>query len=67
MKLVVFPRLQTQSKRAFLKTRGKYGRPYQYQPRIDLLFRLQKELGLTVGEVLDQIGREREFLLKRLS
>lgn len=67
MKLVIFPRLQTQSKRAFTKTRGKYGRPYHYQPRIDLLFRLQKELGLPAGEILDQIDREREFLIKRLS
>jgi hypothetical protein len=66
MKLVVFPKLQTQSRRALLKTKGKYGRPHHYQPRIDLLFRLQKELGMSVGDLLDQIDREREYLIKHL-
>ncbi|MBL1179444.1 hypothetical protein [Pantanalinema sp. GBBB05] len=66
MQLVIFPRLSTRSKRAFLKQRGKYGRVYYYNPRWPLVERLSRELGMPAHEVIDRAWKEREFILKRL-
>lgn len=66
MKLVVFPRLSTRSKRALLQDSGKFGWYKAYMPRKKLLERLQRELGMTQAEVIDQVRKERKFLLKIL-
>ena len=67
MKVIIFPRLGTDSKRAFLRTRWKFGRTYEYSPKMQLLTRLRKETGMTNEQLLDQIAKERGFLLKFLS
>jgi hypothetical protein len=66
MQFVIYTRLQTQSRRAFLRVKTRYGRPYDYRPRGDLLERLSRELGWSKEQVLDKIVEEREFLLRTL-
>lgn len=64
MELIIYPRLSTRSRRAISRNKGRYGRPYQYRPRITLIDRLAEELGWTYEQVIDQIYAEREYLLK---
>lgn len=66
MKLIVYPLLSTRSRRSFSRKKTKWGHPHFYQPRIDLLARLSYELGMTKEGVLDQIAKEREYVLKIL-
>ena len=62
---IAYARMSTRSRRAMLRKKTRHGRPYEYKPRITLLTRLSAELGMSIEEVLDQIVREREFLLSR--
>jgi hypothetical protein len=62
--LILYSRLQTKSRRALLKVRGRFGRPYFYRPRGDLLQRLSRETGLSIEQVYVQLFREREILLR---
>lgn len=62
--LVLYPKLGTRSKRAILKIKKRYGKPYHYKPRGDLLARLAEEMGWTIDQVHDQLLRERQVLLK---
>ena len=50
-----------------LRTQTRYGKAYEYTPRSNLVQRLMRELGLSYSEVLDQIERERTYLLDLLS
>ena len=64
MKLVIFPLLCTRSRRAIRRTKGKFGHVYSYTPRADLVIRLSTKLGMTREDVLDQIQKEREYIIK---
>jgi len=44
------------------RTKGRFGRPYYYNPRGDLLKRLSEESGLSIEAVYHQLMREREAL-----
>ena len=46
------------------KIKGRFGQPYEYRPRFNLVERLSEELGITPAQVLDLIEAEREFLIK---
>jgi len=65
MELKVYSRLSTRSRRAIVKTKGRFGRSYQYSPRGTLLERLSLELGMSREQVYSQIMQEREYLLKQ--
>lgn len=67
MDLLVYPLLSTRSRRAITKRKKRYGRDYEYRPRITLVNRLVEELGLSHEQVLDQISAERRYLLSRFS
>jgi hypothetical protein len=67
MKLIIFPRLSTRSKRAFVRFKKKYGRHYDYNPRGDLLKRLRFELQWSNEQIYDQIAKERALFAKLLS
>ena len=62
---IAYARLSTRSRRAMLRTTTKFGQPYRYRPRSTLVQRLQTELGMTYEQVLDQIERERQYLIAR--
>lgn len=62
--LVVWPILNARSKRAILRQKKRWGHPYEYKPRRDLLARLSEELKMTEEQVKDQIDKEREWLLE---
>jgi len=64
MELKLYPMLGTDSKRALVRRFKKFGHPYHYSPRGDLLERLSRQTGMTMEQVYNQLHRERLFLLK---
>lgn len=62
MKLLLYPKLGTLSRRAFLR---RTRQPNAYTPRRDLLIRLSRKMGMTPGEVWVQLEKEREYLLNQ--
>lgn len=64
MDLIIYPLLGTPSRRAISRKRGKFGRPYQYRPRANLVLRLCDQLGWTENQVYRQIDKEREYLTR---
>jgi hypothetical protein len=67
MELILYPRLSTRSKRAITRRKKKWGHPYHYSPRGDLLERLSSETGMSIDEVYFQLQRERQYLLSLLN
>ena len=65
MVTIAYARLGTRSRRAMLRRTTKFGKAYEYRPRANLVQRLMQELNLSYSEVLDQIQKERTFLLSR--
>lgn len=62
--IILYPRLSTRSKRALLKTKGRFGKPYFYAPRGTLLQRLSSETGMSLEQVSQQLMKERHQLLR---
>lgn len=58
--------MHTTAKRAILRTRKRWGHPVRYNPRRVLVERLAKELNLSPEAVLDQLQKERKFLLEHI-
>jgi hypothetical protein len=67
MKLVVWPKLSTRSRRALVRTQKRNGSIMSYTPRIRLIKRLQRELGMSESEVIAQVEKERAYILKTLA
>lgn len=65
MDLLLYPRLSTRSRRAIRRTKKSYGRPYEYRPYGNLVKRLSNETGQSSEWVMDQLLKEREFLLSQ--
>lgn len=65
MLLRAYPLLCTDSKRAMLRTTGKFGKAYQYSPRGNLLTRIGKQLGLSLDGAYQLLMEEREYLLNQ--
>lgn len=61
---ILWPLLQTKSRNAIQRLRKRWGWHYIYKPRADLITRLSSQTGMTRQEVLLQLQRERNFLLK---
>lgn len=66
MELVLWYKLGTRSRRAMLRVKKKWGHAYHYSPRSDLLQRLSQESHLTIEEVVVQLNKERDYLLRQL-
>ena len=64
MELIVYPLLSAKSKKAIARAKKQFGRPYDYTPRRNLVYRLSVELGLSLEQVRLQIMDERAFILK---
>jgi hypothetical protein len=62
MELLLYPKLGTFSRRVLLR---RTRQPNAYTPRRHLLTRLSKETGMTMGQVWEQLEREREYLLNQ--
>jgi hypothetical protein len=58
--------LCTCSRRAIKRSKGRFGHPYTYRPRGDLLARLAKQNGMTVDQVYRQLLKERETLINHI-
>ena len=65
MVTIAYARMSTRSRRAMVRVTTRYGKPYQYRPRITLVKRLATELNMSLEDVLDQIEKERKYLLSR--
>jgi len=65
MELRAYFLLSTRSRRAIVKTKGRFGRSYQYSPRGNLLDRLSRELGASREQVYSLLMQEREYLLNQ--
>ena len=65
MDLRAYYLLSTRSRRAIVKTKGRFGNPYHYSPRGTLLARLSRELGLSREAVYSLLMKEREILLNQ--
>jgi hypothetical protein len=63
MNIIIYPLLGTTSRRAMLREKSRFGRPYVYSPRGNLLERLSAETGMPKNAVLRQIARERQQLI----
>jgi hypothetical protein len=63
MDIIIYSLLGTTSRRAMVREKCRFGRPYVYRPRGDLLDRLSAETGMTKNAVLRQIARERQQLI----
>jgi len=63
MDLVIYPLLGTTSRRAMIREKSRFGRPYVYRPRGNLLDRLSAETGMSKEAVSQQIARERQQLI----
>jgi hypothetical protein len=64
MQLRAYYLLSTRSRRAIVKTKGRFGRAYHYSPRGTLLNRLSRELGLSREAVYSLLMQERDHILK---
>lgn len=64
MILKFYSRLSTRSRRAILRQTKKWGHENIYFPRYQLVKNLMTEFNMTENEVLDQLQKEREFLLR---
>jgi hypothetical protein len=62
--IILYHKLSTRSRRALLRTVNRRGKPNHYIPRGHLLQRLAQETGLGKAEILNQLFREREYLLR---
>jgi len=61
--IVIYPLLGTTSRKAMVREKSRFGRPYVYRPRGNLLDRLSAETGMSKDVVLRQIARERQQLI----
>ena len=64
MNLIIYPLLNTRSKRAITRVNKRYGWYYTYNPRQILVSRLAQQLGWSHERVREQIRQERDFLIK---
>lgn len=67
MKLLLYPKLSTCSKRAIRRVKKRWGHPYEYRPRGNLVKRLAIETGYSEEWVYDRLLEEREYLISQLS
>jgi hypothetical protein len=65
MNIIIYPLLGTTSRRAMVREKSRFGQPYVYRPRGNLLDRLSAETGMTKNAVLRQIARERQQLMSK--
>ncbi|WNZ24846.1 hypothetical protein HJG54_19665 [Leptolyngbya sp. NK1-12] len=59
----LWPQLGTRTRRAIIRTKTRFGRPYDYRPRGSLLERLARDNNLTIDEVYERLMAIRTYLL----
>jgi len=65
MELFFYYKLGTCSRRAIRRKNSRFGRPYDYRPRGNLLRRLSEESGFSKEQVLEKLMAERDYLLSQ--
>lgn len=65
MELLLYPRLGTTSKRAIRRVKHRWGHPYEYRPRGNLIRRLSEETGYSYEWVQDRLMEERQYLISQ--
>ena len=64
MEIKLYTKLSTRSRRAFKRKIGRFGIPYVYRPRSNLIDRLSTQMKMSREDVYNQLLKEREFILK---
>lgn len=71
MDLIIFPLLQSNTRKSILRTKrqygAKWGHPYYYEPNGTLITRLSVQLSMTKAEVRARLIEEREYLINQQS
>lgn len=65
MELILYPKLSTCSRRAIRRVNGRWGTPYEYKPRGNLIRRLSEETGYSMEWVADRLMEERTYLISQ--
>jgi hypothetical protein len=65
MNQYIYSRLSTTSKRAIAKTKKKFGRKYEYSPRVSLVKRLATEFKITDAQMKRELWKIREELINQ--
>jgi hypothetical protein len=63
MELVLYDRASTRTKRAMGRLKKKWGHINYYKPRKMLLERWKTELGWSEEQILEQLSKERRYLI----
>lgn len=61
----IWSKLCTRSKRALMKSKKRYGHPYKYSPRSDLIINLSYELNLDNSTIANALMEMREEIKQR--
>lgn len=64
--LNLYRQLGTPSRRAIKRVTSRFGKPYTYKPRGDLLTRLARDNGLSLTETYQRLMDERQYLIRNL-
>lgn len=64
MDLLAYPLLSPYAQARYTKLRKRYGRPYRYRPKGSNLTWLARRLNMTKEQVLDQVIKEQDHLIK---
>jgi hypothetical protein len=65
MNQYIYAKLSTRSKRAIAKTKGKFGKKYEYNPRSDLVANLATEFNMTDAQIRRELWKIRQELINQ--
>lgn len=59
----IYARSCRETRLCMKRTKSRYGNPYVYKPRLDLIRNVSREFGWAESKVRSEIERERRFLI----
>lgn len=62
--IFLYQQISTRSRRAIRRERTRFGTPYTYNPRGNMMSRLAKQNSMTIEQVYQQLQKERRILLR---
>jgi hypothetical protein len=65
MELRAYYLLGTNSKRAIIKTKGRFGRPHHYSPKAPLIEKISRTLRISKQAAYQLLMKEREYLIRQ--
>lgn len=65
MNQYIYAKLSTTSKRAIKKTKGRFGKKYEYNPRSDFVTRLATKFKITDAQMRRELWKIRQELINQ--